>query len=64
MKYIGLVGINEVIDSHAIETVKHLKKGGIKVWLTSGDSFDNTFRMGCESEIIDSDFLLEIREFK
>ena len=64
MKYIGLIGITEVLDSDAIETVKQLKKGGIKVWLTSSDSFDNTFRMGCESEMINPDFLLEIREFK
>lgn len=64
LKFIGLIGVSEVLDGDAIETVKQLKKSGIKVWLTSSDSYDNSFRMGSESEIIDPNSLLEIREFK
>lgn len=64
MKFIGLVGISEEIEHDAIQTIKRFKKGGIKVWLTSSDSFDNTSRFGKETELIDPDYLLEILNFK
>ncbi|CAG9334460.1 unnamed protein product [Blepharisma stoltei] len=42
MKYLGIVGIEDLVSDETKETMKLLSRAGIKIWLASGDSEEST----------------------
>lgn len=51
--YLGLIGLEEAVDLDKREAVIALKHAGIKIWMVTGDSFENSFSTGLNSGIVD-----------
>ena len=64
MKYIGMVGIVEELQENVTETFTRFEKSGIRVWLTSSDTYENTISVAKEIGVIDPYSLLEVRKLK
>ncbi|CAG9312880.1 unnamed protein product [Blepharisma stoltei] len=52
--FLGIVGIKDTILPETIECVEALQKAGIKLWLASGDSEDNTIQSAYGAKLLNS----------
>jgi phospholipid-translocating P-type ATPase (flippase) len=64
MKFIGLVGIVEELQENVVETFERFEKSGIRVWLTSSDSYENTVPIAKEIGVIDPYSVVEVRKLR
>jgi phospholipid-transporting ATPase len=52
MKYLGVAGLSEILLPDVVDTIKILKESGIKIWMASSDSHNNTILVAKQSDII------------
>ncbi|CAG9331911.1 unnamed protein product [Blepharisma stoltei] len=53
MKFLGIIGIEDLVSEETKETMALLSRAGIKVWIASGDSEESTLCAGISSGLIE-----------
>ncbi|CAG9320536.1 unnamed protein product [Blepharisma stoltei] len=59
LNFLGILGLEDKVLEDTKETVWALKNAGIKFWMVSGDSEDNSLCAGVASRIFDPDLRVE-----
>lgn len=64
LKFLGIVGVKEVLQSKVVKTFEMVENAGIKVWLTSSDTYINTIPVANEIGVIKDLSRLSIMNMK
>ena len=58
VKYLGVIGITEKLYPETAETLRRIQQAGIRVFMVSSDTRDNSYNVAKEANIIDTDGII------